>query len=210
MLSAEARVATDRPSRYLVQLCRHIDHMRGHLHGGTPAHGDGEAAFTVRRAEWSDEHGLVDFGWGRCIVQAGPGELVLHVEADDEDGLRRIQAGIARRLETIGRRDAMQVHWQQADVGRQAHTAPVPPGDAAASTPQGRTTRHRPYLGATGLAAVVVLALAVHLGLLEVLLGQARWAGWAADIVVVLVVVKILVVGRFAILRSRRPKARLR
>ncbi|WP_255945290.1 DUF2218 domain-containing protein [Streptomyces odontomachi] len=210
MLSAEARVATDRPSRYLVQLCRHIDHMRGQLHREAPAHGDGDAAFTVRQAEWADDQGLVDFGWGRCIMRAGPGELVLHVEADDEDGLRRIQEGIARRLETIGRRDAVQVHWQQADDGRQAHTPPALPRDAAASTPEGRTTRHRPRLGAVGLAAVVVLALSVHLGLLEALLGQARWAGWAADVVVVLVVVKILVVGRFAVLRSRRSKARLR
>jgi hypothetical protein len=106
MLSAEARVATGRSSRYLVQLCRHIDQvaranpqMRAHV-------------------EWSDDHGLLDFGWARCELRAEPDALVLRAEAGDENGLRELERRVADRVEQIGRRDGLTVTWTPPPGGR--------------------------------------------------------------------------------------------
>jgi hypothetical protein len=98
---ATARIETERPSRYLVQLCRHASAMDG-------AHGH-----TGVRAEWSETHGTVHFGqWGRCVLDAEAGTLTVRVEADDEDGLRRIQEVVSRDLDRFGRRDRLAVDWQ--------------------------------------------------------------------------------------------------
>ncbi|MQA03835.1 MAG: DUF2218 domain-containing protein [Streptosporangiales bacterium] len=83
MLIAGARVATDRSSRYLVQLCRHIDQV-ARTNPQMRAH-----------ARWSDDHGLLDFGWARCSLRADQDALVLRAEADDEEGPAR--AGTAYR-----------------------------------------------------------------------------------------------------------------
>jgi hypothetical protein len=99
VLIAEARVTTDRSSRYLVQLCRHVHHI-AQVNPQLRAH-----------VEWSDEHGLLDFGWGRCAVRAERGALVLRAEARDEDGLRELERRIADRVEQIGRRDGLTVTW---------------------------------------------------------------------------------------------------
>jgi hypothetical protein len=56
MLTAEARVRTERPSRYVKQLCRHASRMGRHASrmgghvGGPPA---------VQHAEWSPTYGTV-------------------------------------------------------------------------------------------------------------------------------------------------------
>jgi hypothetical protein len=56
MLIAEARVETDRFSRYLVQLCRHFN---------DEAHPEEQV-----HVEWSDDRGVASFGWGRCTLRA--------------------------------------------------------------------------------------------------------------------------------------------
>jgi hypothetical protein len=112
MLTAEARVETDRPSRYLAQLCRHASQMGRHLRHRPHAHADGGAPPEVRHVEWSDTDGIVDFEWGRCVMRATPDTLILRAEAADEESLRRIQDLITGRLGKIGRRDRLQATWQ--------------------------------------------------------------------------------------------------
>ena len=99
MLIAEARVATERSSRYLVQLCRHVDlvaraepQLRAHV-------------------EWSDDRGLISFDWGRCTLRADPGVLILWAEAPDENSLRQLEQRVGDRLEQVGRRDRLSVTW---------------------------------------------------------------------------------------------------
>lgn len=118
MLIAEARVETERASRYLVQLCRHAAAMgaarvhdsRMHLH-----------SLLARRqvqvtADWSETFGTVAFApWGRCTVTADPATLVLRVEAADEQSLRRIQDVVTEDLGRFGRRDELTLNW--CDVG---------------------------------------------------------------------------------------------
>lgn len=100
MLTAEARVETERSSRYLDQLCRHVSKVaEGHTQ-------------MQARVEWSDEQGEITFAWGgRCTLRAERGVLSLRAEAPDEDSLRRVQDRVTERLERFGRRDQVTVTW---------------------------------------------------------------------------------------------------
>ena len=124
MLTAEATVETEHPSRYLVQLGQHAGKMGGHLRHRPLSHDGGAEPPEIRHAEWSETDGIVTLDLGRWTMHATPGELRLRAEADSEENLRRIQDLLTTRLEKIGRRDRLRVNWQ---VG----VAPaVLPGDA--------------------------------------------------------------------------------
>ena len=99
MLTAEAKIPTERASRYLNQLCRHVD-KAAHRQPQMQAH-----------VEWSADRGVIDFDWGRCTLHADPGVLTLRAEASDEEALRRIEHRLADLLERIGRRDGLTVTW---------------------------------------------------------------------------------------------------
>ena len=113
MVTAEALIATDRPERYLVQLCQHAGRMHGPRAHRPAGHrgGDGE----VRHAEWTEDYGVIRTSWGDCTLRRAPGALTLRVQAADEDNLRRLQDLIAGRLERFGRRDRLTVTWQRPD-----------------------------------------------------------------------------------------------
>jgi hypothetical protein len=121
MLTAEARIETERASRHLVQFCRHASQMRRHLGHGRRTHDAGEASPEVRGVEWSDTDGTVTFGRGRCVLQATPEALTVRVEAGDDEDLRRLQALVAKRLETIGTREHLAVTWH---TGRMLNLVP--------------------------------------------------------------------------------------
>jgi hypothetical protein len=120
MLTVEARIETERASRYLVQLCKHAAGMGG-SHGHRP-HLHAGAATLARKdvqvhAEWSETRGTVDFTpLGRCTIQADAAALTVHVEATDEEGLRQIQHTIGRDLDSFGRRDELTVRWRRPDT----------------------------------------------------------------------------------------------
>ena len=99
MLIAEARVATERSRRYLVQLCRHVN-LVAQTHPQMQAH-----------VEWSDNRGVISFGLGRCTLHADPGVLTLRAEAPDEESLHQLEQRVADRLEQVGRRDRLTVTW---------------------------------------------------------------------------------------------------
>ena len=71
----------------------------------------------IRNVEWSDMHGVIDAAWGRCTLTAEPEVLVLHVEASDEETLRRLQEMVAHRVETIGVRERLKVRWAEPGAG---------------------------------------------------------------------------------------------
>lgn len=99
MLTAQASVATARSRRYLVQLCRDLNVVaRGHPH-------------LQAQVEWSDDRGVINFGWGRCTLRADPSALTLRVVAPDRDRLHLLERRVADRLEHVGRRDHLTVTW---------------------------------------------------------------------------------------------------
>jgi hypothetical protein len=109
MPTATARIETDRPSRYLIQLCEHANAMAGaqdRTHAGRAHH---QARV---RAEWTGDHGVIHFEpWGRCTLEATATTLLLRAEATGEDDLRRLQDIIAADLGRFGRRDHLTVSW---------------------------------------------------------------------------------------------------
>ncbi len=107
MLISEASVATERPERYLVQLCRHVDAVaREHPQMGA-------------QVEWSAGHGVISLGGGRCTLRADRGVLTLRAEAPDVETLHQLEQRVADRLEQVGGRDRLTVTWMPAStVGR--------------------------------------------------------------------------------------------
>jgi hypothetical protein len=106
---AHAEVATERATRYLAQLCEHLNEISHHDPHGATTHALGPPR--VRRVEWSDDHAVIEFTAGRCTLDAGEGRLSIVLVADDADELSRMQELFARRLETVGRRDRLTVVW---------------------------------------------------------------------------------------------------
>src|SRR5262249_37284037 len=117
MLTAEAHVQTDRPGRYLAQLCRHAQQVRRLRHSPRP-HKDGDAQPrpTVQHVECAQTRATISFGWGRCTLQASPDGLTLRAEATDEEQLQNIQDLIARDIERFGKRDHLKVTWQRPET----------------------------------------------------------------------------------------------
>lgn len=98
---SEAVVKTDRAQRYLAQLSKHLAHGPG----GTRTEFDG------------DRHLVASVGTGALSMQAEPMGLWLRAEAPDTATLDQIQRSVAGRLELIGRRDGLLVHWSPAPAG---------------------------------------------------------------------------------------------
>ena len=114
MLTAETHIQTERPSRYLVQLCKHADsinHKILHRHASKA-----QARLEVLDVEWSDADGTLTFSWGRCTMQAGPDTLTVRIDATNEEDLQRIQNLITGNLERFGRRDQLKVNWQPPEA----------------------------------------------------------------------------------------------
>jgi hypothetical protein len=113
MPTAEARIETTRAERYLAQLRDHLGHMsRG---GITPRDGHQAGLHErpdVQEAEHGDRHGEFVFEWGTCKLLALDDALLIRVEAADEKDLKRAQAMIGHRIETIGRREHLTLTWQ--------------------------------------------------------------------------------------------------
>ena len=90
-MESTARVATDRPARYLKQLAEHLGHRIN--------------------AEYTDERGTLTFEFGVCTLTAEDGALVLRARAGDEAALARVEDVAGRHLERFGQKDELAVHW---------------------------------------------------------------------------------------------------
>ncbi|NUP02353.1 MAG: DUF2218 domain-containing protein [Nonomuraea sp.] len=191
---AEARVRTERASRYLTQLCEHATKMghRSHLGSRTPV-----------TADWSETEGTITLDGGTCALRATPHELTLRIEAADEDRLSRIRTLLTANVTRMGRRDNLAVSW---DPPEPTHNLAVswdppeptpPPHNLAVSRdrPEAAPPPRRGRYTVAGLALAGVLAVAVHAGLVAGVLTAPRWAGWGADVVLVAVVVKAALVA---------------
>lgn len=95
MPSSAARVDTDRAARYIAQLCKHFAHKVD--------------------AEWTDDQGVANFGWGTCTLVATPGALLLRAEAPDEEALGRVEYVVRDHTERFGARDGLAVLWTRGD-----------------------------------------------------------------------------------------------
>ncbi|HEV2779072.1 MAG TPA: DUF2218 domain-containing protein [Actinophytocola sp.] len=204
MPTVEAHVPTERPSRFLVQLCRHASQMSRNRMIRLPAHlaGDSRAGAMPNNltAEWSDTHGTVSVDGGTCILWATQDALNLRIDAHDEETLHRMQELITRNLTRFSRRDPLTVTWNRTDAPDRATGAPAAPTGHAAHR------RRRTAL----LIAIAVLAIAAHVVLGGAVLAAPQWTAWAADAVLALVLIKaaILTAGYLTHRRRRAAKSR--
>lgn len=207
MPAAEAQVRTDRASRYLVQLCRHARQMASMRHR-PPARLGGHTPPDVLDVDCSEPRGIVRFAEGQWTLEATADTLTLRVEAADAETLRRLQDGITARMEKIGRRDRLAVTWQQPSPDEQN------PGAAPAPDTAAGKRRRRGWLSTIALAVGAALVVAVHLGVGGAALATSAWTGWAANIVLALILLKLvtiaghLVLGYFALRGGKTLHAR--
>lgn len=117
-ITAEARIETKRPERYLVQICKHAAAMGGGGHRERMHGGDQQSSHELDvHAEWSDARGALTFTpGGSCSLAAEGTVLTLRIDATDEESLRRIQDVLARDLIRFGRRDRLVVEWQSPEI----------------------------------------------------------------------------------------------
>lgn len=201
---AEARIPTDRATRYLEQLCSHLgsmQHMR-HLPGSAHASGHGAAGMPrVAGVEQSGNRAVVRFADGSWHLTAHEDALVLRVEADEDTVLDRLKEAIAARIAKIGRRDGLSVDWSSSSAER---------GGAAAEAegPSARGRGGRTKWRRLGWIALAALAAAVHLGMIGSLFGSGGSRDIAADAMIALVAVKLVLVGLHTRLKHGRPSRR--
>jgi catechol 2,3-dioxygenase len=93
-LRSRANVVTDRPSPYLLQLCKHFRHKL-------------DVTFDERT-------GTIPFAFGRCELRAADGVLALEAIAATPEELERVENVIASHLVRFGRRHELSVAWSPA------------------------------------------------------------------------------------------------
>jgi hypothetical protein len=91
MPTSEARVATETPSRYLGQLCKHFQH---------------KLPVTL-----DERSGSITFSAGVCTLQAGDDALVMQVEAANAEDLARVEDVVARHLLRFAFRSPPEIIW---------------------------------------------------------------------------------------------------
>lgn len=92
MPSSEARVPTDKASRYLGQLCKHFAQKVPAQCGGT--------------------NGKVEFEPGTCLMEVVGDELVLRCKAEEPGGLQTVKDVVRDHLVRFGWREELTVEWR--------------------------------------------------------------------------------------------------
>jgi uncharacterized protein len=91
-----ATVATQAPSRYLLQVAKHFRHKL-------------DVEFDERRA-------TIAFPYGRCELETGDGALLLAATGADAEGRDRVAQVVGSHLERFGHRDGLAVEWRADDA----------------------------------------------------------------------------------------------
>jgi hypothetical protein len=102
-LSSTARVATERASSFLKELCEHFTHESRRHFGQEIA------------VSFGDDDGFVDFApfvSGTLRLDAREeGVLALEASGSDQAGLARVQQIVSENLERLGQSDRLTVQW---------------------------------------------------------------------------------------------------
>lgn len=98
-MQSESRVATEKASAYLKQLCRHFKHK-------VPA-------------EFDDARGFAQFAMGTCELLAEDGLLVMRLEAETAEALDKVKYIVSDHLVRFGFRENIQVEWTDLAVAGQ-------------------------------------------------------------------------------------------
>ena len=126
MLITEARVETDRPGRYLTQVCQHLSNRGRHFGtgkgrmrhrpGGDRGNHPRPGAAEQVHVEWSETEGTVTFPGGQCVLRASGDALLLRAEAADTATLEFIENLMTSHLDRFSRREPLAVTWQRSEA----------------------------------------------------------------------------------------------
>jgi hypothetical protein len=121
MPAAEARVETERASRYLAPLCQHVTSINAkgpavlrHRRRHGPDHAAPPAG-APPRAEWTETHATISFPGATITLQATPDALIVRADAGTAQDLQRARDLVSERLARFGRRDQLTVAWRPLD-----------------------------------------------------------------------------------------------
>jgi hypothetical protein len=116
MPAAQASIRTPNAAVYLTRLCGHAGKMATavrHLHRPRPnRHAGPPPRFSA--IHQTDDQAVITLDRGQFTLRAQPGQLTIHVQADDQASLQRIQDLLTTRLHTISRREPLTITWQPA------------------------------------------------------------------------------------------------
>lgn len=93
MFKGQAQVETEKAARYLKALCNHFSHKV--------------------TAEYTDNHGSVQFGFGSCEMDADGNKLIMHITADDAQNFERVKHVVGDHLTRFSGDEALQVEWTE-------------------------------------------------------------------------------------------------
>jgi hypothetical protein len=203
MLTAQTRITTDRASRYLVQLCRHVTAIASGTHPfihRMPTVPDAQI-----RAEWCSTRGTITFTpWGRCTLVADADTLTVRIEAEDADRLRQIQDILTDQLGRFDHPDTPAITWLPTCTPAASTPVQTCPNTTGPTT--GQSLGPKPHIGHPAVAAALapVLALVFHLVAGGVPTAGPGWTGTGSIVGVALLLMKIaLVTVRTRILHRR-------
>ncbi len=91
MLKAQAQVETPKAARYLKALCNHFSRKVD--------------------ANYDEQRGTVQFGFGVCEMYVSDTTLTLHIHAEGDENLARVKAVVADHLQRFSGDEALQVKW---------------------------------------------------------------------------------------------------
>lgn len=92
MYQAQTRIQTDRASRYLKALCNHFSRKVS--------------------AQYSDNEGVVQFGFADCEMVADDHSLKITVEADNTENFERVKYIIHEHLQQFTSDNNLVVIWE--------------------------------------------------------------------------------------------------
>ena len=173
----EGHVVTDRPDRYIKQLCQHAAALGRRGPREFKAHGSEQEPLREVSigASWTGSTGVIDLApWGRCELNAVADGFDVRIEADSAEHVARIADRIERNIARIGK-GSLPIKWTSDWVG-----------------PRSRRTQ---VLTATGVL-VVALVVVVHLGIGALLVERWPWAVGAVVLMIAAKLLLVLVVGR--------------
>jgi hypothetical protein len=104
MSAARAVISTGDPSRYLLQVCRHLQSMGART----------GAAVTV---EYTPDHGQIRTPAGELRLDVSDGSLVAVVRAPTSADLALLEERAASSLERFGHREGLAVSWTPEPSG---------------------------------------------------------------------------------------------
>ncbi|SFB33770.1 DUF2218 domain-containing protein [Azotobacter beijerinckii] len=97
MRVSSARVATQDPARLIRRLCKHWAHK-----------------FPV---SFDERQGEIQLPPGRCLLQAGDGQLEVRLQASDAEQIQRLQQVVAEHLQRMAGDETLDFAWSDGEPG---------------------------------------------------------------------------------------------